>query len=80
MGLACAKGKEHMTGIEVVVGSDESLEQVLRRFKRRCESSGLKGEIRRHQFYEKPSVRARKKAAAARRNALRKARRRRGPR
>jgi len=64
-----------MTGIEVVVGSDESIDQVLRRFKRRCDYAGLKREIRRHQYYEKPSVRARKKTEAARRNATRKARR-----
>jgi small subunit ribosomal protein S21 len=64
-----------MTGIEVVVGSDETIEQALRRFKRRCDYGGLKREVRRHQFYEKPSVRAKKKSESARRNAVRKARR-----
>lgn len=64
-----------MTGIEVVVGADESIEQVLRRFKRRCEQSGLKAEVRRHEYYEKPSVRAKKKTEQARRNARRRARR-----
>jgi len=64
-----------VTGIEVVVGADESIEQVLRRFKRRCEQSGLKAEVRRHEYYEKPSVRAKKKTEQARRNARRRARR-----
>lgn len=62
-----------MTGIEVVVGADESVDQVLRRFKRRCEQSGLKSEIRRHEHYEKPSVKAKRKREQARRNARRRA-------
>jgi small subunit ribosomal protein S21 len=64
-----------MTGIEVVVGADESIDQVLRRFKRRCEQSGLKAEMRRHEYYEKPSVKAKRKMEQARRNARRRARR-----
>jgi len=64
-----------VTGIEVVVGADESIDQVLRRFKRRCEQSGLKGEIRRHEYYEKPSIKSKRKAEAARRNARRRAKR-----
>ena len=70
------KGGVRMTGIEVVVGADESIDQVLRRFKRRCEQSGLKGEIRRHEYYEKPSVKAKRKMEQARRNARRRARKR----
>lgn len=61
-----------MTGIEVVVGADESIDQVLRRFKKRCNLSGLNREMRRHEFYEKPSVRARKKSATAQRKLKRK--------
>jgi len=69
-----------MSGIEVVVGADETIDQALRRFKRRCDFSGLKSEVRRHQYYEKPSVRARKKSAAARRKAIKKGRRANNPR
>lgn len=69
-----------MTGIEVVVGADENIDQVLRRFKKRCALSGLQRDIRRHQFYEKPSVRARKKSAQAQRKLRRKSFRTRPPR
>ena len=61
-----------MTGIEVVVGADENIDQVLRRFKKRCNLSGLQRDIRRHQYYEKPSVRSRKKSALAQRKLRRK--------
>ena len=36
---------------------DESLENALRRFKRKCEKSGILTEIKKRQHYEKPSVR-----------------------
>jgi len=61
-----------LTGIEVVVGADESIDQVLRRFKKRCNLSGIKKEMRRHEYYEKPSVRLRKKSAMAQRKMRRK--------
>ncbi|MCW8899749.1 MAG: 30S ribosomal protein S21, partial [Gammaproteobacteria bacterium] len=41
----------------------------LRRFKRSCEKAGVLSEVRRREFYEKPtSVRKREKAAAVKRN------------
>ncbi len=47
---------------------NEPFEVALRRFKRICEKTGVLSEIRRREYYEKPtSVRKRKAAAAVKR-------------
>lgn len=51
---------------EIKVGENESLDNALRRFKRQCARSGIIGEVRRREHYEKPSVRRKKKSEAAR--------------
>jgi len=51
---------------EVRVKENESLDSALRRFKRQCASSGILAEVRKREHYEKPSVRRKKKAEAAR--------------
>ena len=48
------------------VGDNENLENALRRFKRKCSRDGIIGDLRKKEFYEKPSVKKRKKAEAAR--------------
>jgi small subunit ribosomal protein S21 len=53
-----------MVGIRV--RENEFFESALRRFKKICEKSGVLSEIRRREHYEKPSVRRKKKALAAR--------------
>ncbi|MBQ9781552.1 MAG: 30S ribosomal protein S21 [Clostridia bacterium] len=50
----------------VRVGENESLDSALRRFKRKCSRDGIIGDLRRKEFYERPSVRRKKKAEAAR--------------
>ena len=50
----------------VRVGENESLDNALRRFKRKCSRDGIIGDMRRKEHYEKPSVRRKKKAEAAR--------------
>lgn len=50
---------------EVRVRKDESLDSALRRFKRQCQRSGVLSEARKHEAYEKPSVKRKKKAEAA---------------
>ena len=51
---------------------NEPFDLALRRFKRSCEKAGVLAEVRRREFYEKPtSVRKRKAAAAVKRNAKR---------
>jgi len=51
---------------EVKIGKNESLDSALRRFKRQCQRSGILAEVRKREHYDKPSVRRKKKAEAAR--------------
>ena len=51
---------------EIRVGENESLESALKRFKRKCARAGVMAEIRKREHYEKPSVKKKKKAEAAR--------------
>ena len=51
---------------EVRVRENESLESALKRFKRQCARSGVIQEVRKREHYEKPSVKRKKKAEAAR--------------
>ena len=48
------------------VGENETLDSALRRFKRKCSRDGIIVDLRRKEFYERPSVRRKKKAEAAR--------------
>ncbi|RLB58689.1 MAG: 30S ribosomal protein S21 [Deltaproteobacteria bacterium] len=61
-----------MPGVKVREG--ESFESALRRFKKQCEKAGILSEIRKREHYEKPSVRKKKKALAAKKRALKKIR------
>ena len=56
----------------VHVKEDESFENALRRFKRKCEKSGILSELKKRQHYEKPSTKRKRKAIAARKKVLRK--------
>jgi len=59
-----------MGGVKVTkikVKENEELDHALRRFKKECQKSGIISEIRKHEFYEKPSVRRKKKILAAQR-------------
>lgn len=47
--------------IKVKVRGSESIEQMLRRFKKMCEKEGLTKEIKRTSYYEKPSERRRRR-------------------
>ena len=49
----------------VKVGENENLESALKRFKRKCQKDGIIGDIRKHEQYEKPSVKKKKKQKAA---------------
>ena len=54
----------------IKVKENESIEQAIRRFKKACEKAGILAEVRKREFYEKPtSVRKRKAAAAVKRYA-----------
>jgi len=53
----------------VKVRENEPFDVALRRFKRSCEKAGILSEVRRREYYEKPtSVRKRKAAAAVKRH------------
>lgn len=55
----------------VRVGENESLDSALRRFKRKCARDGIIGDLRKREHYEKPSVKRKKKAEAARKRGSR---------
>ncbi len=53
----------------VKLKENEPFDVALRRFKRSCEKAGTLAEVRRREFYEKPtSIRKRKAAAAIKRH------------
>ena len=53
-----------MSKVEVKEG--ESIDSALRRFKRNVAKAGIQQEIRKREYYEKPSVKRKKKSEAAR--------------
>ncbi|MBI1824053.1 MAG: 30S ribosomal protein S21 [Nitrospirae bacterium] len=56
----------------VKVKENESFENALRRFKKQCEKSGILSEVRKREHYEKPSIKRKKKALAARKKTVKK--------
>jgi small subunit ribosomal protein S21 len=57
---------------EVKVSDHESFEAALKRFNRKIQQDGILAEARRREYYEKPSVKRKRKAAALQRKAARK--------
>ena len=55
---------------DIVVREKEPFEFALRRFKKQCEKAGILTEVRKRQFFEKPSLRRKKKAVSARKRAM----------
>ena len=51
--------------VGVVVKDGESIESALKRFKRECVNAGIQSEIKRREFYEKPSIKKKRKIEAA---------------
>jgi small subunit ribosomal protein S21 len=56
---------------QVQVRDDESFENALRRFKRKCEKAGILTELKKRQHFEKPSVKRKRKEVQARKKILR---------
>ncbi len=50
----------------VKVRENESFENALRKFKKQCEREGILSEVKKREHYDKPSVKKKKKAIAAR--------------
>ena len=66
-------GKRGESEMPVVhVREEESFENALRRFKRKCEKAGILTELKKRQHFEKPSVKRKRKAIQARKKVLRK--------
>jgi len=63
-----------LASVEIVLDENEPLERALKRFKREVEKSGLRAEMRKHEFFEKPSEKRKRKIEASRRRTSRKAR------
>ncbi len=57
-----------MPGIRVKDG--EPFEKALRRFTKTCEKAGIMADIRKHQHFEKPSAKRKRKLNAAKRKNL----------
>jgi small subunit ribosomal protein S21 len=56
----------------VHVREEESFENALRRFKRKCEKAGVLTELKKRQHFEKPSVKRKRKALQAKKKMARK--------
>ncbi len=59
----------------VVVGENESFDSLLRRFNKRVQQEAILSEVRRREYYEKPSIKRKRKEAAKRRKSSRAPRR-----
>jgi len=58
----------------VRVRESDSFENALKRFKKQCDKDGILSDVKKKEHYEKPSVKKKKKALAARKKALKKVR------
>ena len=61
---------QFMPGVRVKEG--EPFENAMKRFKKMVEKAGILSEIRKREHYEKPSVKRKKKALAAKKRAIKK--------
>lgn len=56
--------------IKVKARNNESVNQMLKRFKKMCEKEGLTKDIKRNSYYEKPSERRRRRARKSMKRAI----------
>lgn len=54
----------------VIVREEESFEKAMKRFKKACEKAGIISDMKRHQHFEKPSERRKRKINAAKRKRM----------
>jgi len=81
VGVGCRR-KPILTGLgvtlklaEVIIQESESLENALRRFKRKVQQEDIIKEIKKHSFYMKPGEKRRTKEALSRKRLRKKQRR-----
>ena len=65
-------GREWLRMPSVRIRDNESFEVALRRFKRTCEKAGVLTDVRKHEYFEKPSQERKRKRAAAVKRQLKK--------
>ncbi len=59
------EGRDKEMATEIKIKENESIDSALKRFKRSCALSGVMSEVRKREHYDKPSVKRKKKAEAA---------------
>ena len=59
----------------VVAGNNESFESLLKRFNKKVHQTGVLAELRHREYYEKPSIKRKRKAAAKKRKTAKSLRR-----
>ena len=59
----------------VVAGQGESFESLLKRFSKKVQQDGILSEVRRREYFEKPSVKRKRKEAVKKRKTAKAARR-----
>jgi small subunit ribosomal protein S21 len=52
-------------GTGITVKDNENINQSLRRFKKKIEEAGILDDLRKHEFYEKPTTERKRKKGAA---------------
>ncbi|MFO7652098.1 MAG: 30S ribosomal protein S21 [bacterium] len=57
--------------VGIIVKEGESYESFIRRFRRACENAGILREVKRREYYEKPSEKRKRREAESRRRAHR---------
>jgi small subunit ribosomal protein S21 len=77
--ISCRLSNQDWVGVnalaEVRLQEGESIENALRRFKRKVQTEDIIKEVKRHSFYLKPGAKRRVKEALARKRARKKTRR-----
>ena len=54
----------------VIIRNEEPFEKALKRFKKSCEKAGIISDMKKHQHFEKPSERRKRKLNAAKRKRM----------
>jgi len=58
----------------VRIKENESFENALKRFKKQCEKTGILSEVRKREHFEKPSLKRKRKALAAKKRVMKRMR------
>jgi small subunit ribosomal protein S21 len=69
--LLRAQRKEGIQLVEIRAGNNESFESLLKRFNKKVQQEAILSEIRRREYYEKPSIKRKRKEAAKKRKSSR---------